>query len=647
MSDIEAIKTALEGVARRRRLERMFHGAWNGLAAGLLGWLVVLGVFKLAPLPAALVEWSWVVVAAGVASGVIWGATRVITLAGTARWVDSRRSLQERLSTAMELSEKETEGEWSGLVMADAARALPELNARTLLPLKLPRSSRFSLALVFCLAGLGMLPEYRTKAHIEQKKTEEIMKETGRALADLTRRSMAARPPAMEPTRRNLEEVQQLGNEIGKANLTKAEALKDLANVSEKLKDQMGDLARNPALKALEKAAKAPGKGGADATELQKKIDALSQALGDKAANPDALEKMKEQLQQAKEMAANLPDSKSPEFKDAKEKLEASLGDLAKQAQEMGLDLPTLSEAIAALKDLQADQVLKDLQYAEVELEKIQNMAKALEKMQMQAERLGKDLAEQLKNGQAEAAQSTLQKMMKELQGGKLDPEAMKKMMEEVQSAQKEGEEYGKVGELLKEAAKELKAGENSQAAAKLGQAAAELSKMMQEIGDAQSLIASLEALQAAQMSIANGMGWDQMQRAMGGRGAGNRRDGQPGRGVGTWTDENSWAYPDYADSWDNSGVERADTDGRGISDRGDGQLADNLSATKIKGQITPGGPMPSITLKGVSIKGTSKVEFREAAAAAQSEAQSALSQDQIPKAYQGAVRDYFDDFKE
>ena len=148
-------------------------------------------------------------------------------------------------------------------------------------------------------------------------------------------------------------------------------------------------------------------------------------------------------------------------------------------------------------------------------------------------------------------------------------------------------------------------------------------------------------------MSIANGMGWDQMQRAMGGRGAGNRRDGQPGRGVGTWTDENSWAYPDYADSWDNSGVERPDTDGRGISDRGDGQLADNLSATKIKGQITPGGPMPSITLKGVSIKGTSKVEFREAAAAAQSEAQSALSQDQIPKAYQGAVRDYFDDLKE
>jgi hypothetical protein len=56
---------------------------------------------------------------------------------------------------------------------------------------------------------------------------------------------------------------------------------------------------------------------------------------------------------------------------------------------------------------------------------------------------------------------------------------------------------------------------------------------------------------------------------------------------------------------------------------------------------------MPSITLKGVSIKGQSKVEYQSAVMAAQSEAQGALNQDQVPRAYQGAVRDYFDDLKE
>jgi flavin-binding protein dodecin len=55
---------------------------------------------------------------------------------------------------------------------------------------------------------------------------------------------------------------------------------------------------------------------------------------------------------------------------------------------------------------------------------------------------------------------------------------------------------------------------------------------------------------------------------------------------------------------------------------------------------------MPSITLKGVSIKGQSTVKFEEAAATAQSEAQSALNQDQVPRVYQNAVKDYFDDLK-
>ncbi|MCO5204338.1 MAG: hypothetical protein M9928_04875 [Anaerolineae bacterium] len=56
---------------------------------------------------------------------------------------------------------------------------------------------------------------------------------------------------------------------------------------------------------------------------------------------------------------------------------------------------------------------------------------------------------------------------------------------------------------------------------------------------------------------------------------------------------------------------------------------------------------MPSITLKGVSIKGQSRVQYEEAATAAQTEAQAALSQEKIPRAYRNAVRDYFDDLKQ
>jgi hypothetical protein len=56
---------------------------------------------------------------------------------------------------------------------------------------------------------------------------------------------------------------------------------------------------------------------------------------------------------------------------------------------------------------------------------------------------------------------------------------------------------------------------------------------------------------------------------------------------------------------------------------------------------------MPSIRLKGVSIKGTSQIQFQEAAAAAQEDAASAVNQDKVPRSYQGSVKHYFDDLKE
>ena len=96
---------------------------------------------------------------------------------------------------------------------------------------------------------------------------------------------------------------------------------------------------------------------------------------------------------------------------------------------------------------------------------------------------------------------------------------------------------------------------------------------------------------------------------------------------------------------WDNSGIQRPDMDSRGHTDRPD-DLNPNLIPDKVRGQMSPGGSMPSITLKGVSIKGQSSVQYQEAVAAAQAEAQSALNQDEVPRAYQGAVRDYFDDLK-
>jgi hypothetical protein len=265
--------------------------------------------------------------------------------------------------------------------------------------------------------------------------------------------------------------------------------------------------------------------------------------------------------------------------------------------------------------------------------------------MQAQMEKIGKDLAEQLKNGQPEAAQGTLQKMIEQLKSSNLSQDQLKKMLGEVSKAVDPASDYGKVAQHLKDAVQKMQAGQKPGAAQSLAEASKELDRLMQQMGDAQAMMAELDALNKASMCVGTCQGWGSCSKP----GMGTKPGGKPGSGVGTWADENSgWGYNgQMTDRWDNSGIVRPDQKPRGVSDRGDGELNDALKPTKVKGQFSPGGQMPSITLKGVSIKGTSKVTYEEEAVAAQADAQSALSQEKVPRAYQGAVRDYFDDMKD
>ena len=77
----------------------------------------------------------------------------------------------------------------------------------------------------------------------------------------------------------------------------------------------------------------------------------------------------------------------------------------------------------------------------------MRDMAKSMQQLQQQMEKMGKDLAEQLKNGQPEAAQVTLEKMAQQLKSANLSPEQMQKMMDEVAKAVDPAGNYGKVAE--------------------------------------------------------------------------------------------------------------------------------------------------------------------------------------------------------
>lgn len=644
MSELQFIETVIRRTARRRRWQRAFRGLWQGVFAGSLVWLGALGVYKLLPIPTVTLAWAGVALVLCALIGTLWAVWHRPSPESTARWLDQRLGLKERLSTALELASASAPQEWRQLLVHDAATHAKRLNERSLLPFTLPRISRWALLVLALGVGLGFVPEYRSKAHLQKQADAAVIRETGKNLADLTRRGLEERKPALAATEKSLERVKDLGEQLSQAKLTRSEALRDLASVTDKLKEETRDLAKDPALRRLEHAARSPSSANSpSATDLQQKMDALQKSLGDKATNPEALDQLKSDLQKLQQAAAAMKAGDSASSEALKQQLEKSLADLARKAAELGLSLPPLDEAIQALEASQVDQFLKDLNLAQTDLERLAQMARALQQLQMQAAQLGKNLAEQLEKGQAFAAQATLKQMMTALKQASLSPEQLQQILREVDKAIEPGSEYGKVGEFLKDAVNQMQQGNQPGAGQSLAKASEELQRLMDQMGDAQALMAALENLDKASMCIGSGQGWGLCQA----KGGFNPFGKRPGSGVGTWGEEGGeWqASGDWTEPFDASGVERPDLDPRGVSER-DQTLSDALTPTKLKGQFSPGGQMPSITLKGVSIKGASKVRYEEAVTAAQADAQSALSQEKVPRAYQGAVKDYFDDLK-
>lgn len=642
MSELQMIEGTLKRATRRRQWECAWRGMWLGLLSGSVLWLLVLGAYKVFPF-----DFQWVIRAgllalAFIPIGGIAGWFRKPSLHDTARWVDGRQHLKERLSTAWEFthSTKKDSGRWTDLVVRDAAAAAGKVDVKRLLPWQLPRASRWALLVLALGVGLGFIPEYRTEAYRQKELETAVVKDVGREMTKVIKRELARKPPVTEPVKENVENLLDLGDELSQAKLTRTDALKEVSKMSDRLKEDMRELSNEPAFRRMQQAARQPsGSQLQEAANLQKRIESLQKSLEKVKGSPEELEQLKRDLEALKQAAANMASNEGSNAEQA-DQLAQSLASMQQRAANLGVSLPTLEAALNALQQSDIDQFLKDLDIASEDLEELAEMAKTLKKLQQTASKMGENLAEQLKFGQAEAARSTLEEMVRKLQSRSLNQEEMAKMMEEVKKALEPAGEYGEVAKHLEQALQQMQ-GDNQQAGAQsLQNAADELKRLMDQMAEAEMMMANLKALLKAQQCLGNCQGWgNQLGPPRAGPG------GKPGRGVGTWADENGWGVlPQITERWDNTGIERPDMDPRGQTDRGEGELADTLSPTKLSGKFSQGGPMPSITLKGVSIKGESRVEFSESNLTGQSGDQGAMNQEQIPRAYQGAVRDYFDE---
>lgn len=644
MSDLELIRGTLKDVSRRVQLQVGWGWFWKGFFVGAVVWLLVLSLYKVWPVPVIALGIGavvWVLLSLGAWA---WGVARKPGAATTARWVDDRQHYQERLSTALEVAEAKSAGRWEELVIADAASCARDFDMRQALPWKLPGLAKWSLVVLVLAAGLGFVPEHRSAEYLDAKRQVEAIREAGQQLESLVKRELALRTPALETTRESLEDVQELGRQLGKVKLDREAALQRLASMTDRIEQQLREMAKEPAMRKLSAGERVSSAGeGKTAEGLQKQMEALQQELGKAAGQAKELGEMQDKLEQLRQAASELATAESGEAEAMKEHMASAMAELASQAGAMGLDVAGLQEAMEALQSGDMGQLLQDLDAAFMDLEKLAQMSKAMQDLKRQLAEMGGSLAEQLDKGQGLAAYASVQRMMRELAKLDLSAEQMQEMLKEVSEAVGPGMEYGQLGEFLKEAAGSMKQGDRAGASESLAKAAEELKRLMQQMGDCEGLASALAGLKAGQMCVGNCSGWG-LAKGLGKPGF--KPGGKPGAGVGTWADEGQWMDPQDTGLWDNSGIERPGMDSKGQTDRGAGELSDALTPTKVRGQISPGGPMPSVTLRGVSIRGQSRVDYEERVTAAQSEAQSALNQDLVPRAYRGAVKDYFDDLK-
>ena len=651
MESLHRIESGLRRVARRRR--RQAAMAAMGRALLWAGCGVFLGVasVKLLPVPAPLVWGLGWVGAGGVLLSGLAAAMRRVTLEETARWVDERLELQERLATAMELRDAPAAAEWPRLVLEDAARHATGLDPVRLVPSLFPRPALLGTGALLLAGLLALLPAYRTPAQRQRQEEATSVAEAGRGLAALTREQLTERKPALEPTEKTLNEVAEFGDKLARLSTTRNEALRDLANLTQKVQDRFEQMGEKPGLRTLEKAAREPS-GGSGSAGLEQRVAALKQALGGAADNREAVDRLKRELEKLKASAEKLHSADPAESRAAREQLAESMQGLAQSARAAGVPLASLEEAVTALQQADTGYFLRELNSTLQDLDKLQQLGQSLQQLREEMARSASDLPSQLKMGQAAAAQASLESMIRTLRSGSASAQDLDRITREVQGGIDPARDYGDVAGHLRKAAGRLaepgrapSAADREAASQHLADAASELADLQRQMADAQQLASTLETLQRAQIAIGNHQRFGECKAC---RRPGFSRGGKPGKGVGTWAEEEGWTQiPEETKGWDNSGIRQPELDPRSLADRGEGEHNPAMTPTKVRGQMSPGGSMQSITLKGVHVRGESHIRLEESTAAAQADAQAALNQDRVPRAYQQAVRNYFDDFSQ
>jgi tetratricopeptide (TPR) repeat protein len=559
-------------------------------------------------------------------------------------FLDTTQGLHERLSTAVEMTGRDGNppSPWAELVVRDAAGAVAAVKWKRLTRWSVPSAGWWGLLAMIAALGLSFVPEVRSKEFVQEEKNREIIQDNGREMVKVLKQTWSRKEDSVSviPPEALLKDALELGNQLSRAELRKAGAIKKLDDLSGRVRDEISRLEQDPSQQRLKELASSPdGLAGNTAGEAVRKMEALRDALGNAAGKIDQMSAMQDEMESLREMAEQMKDQLGSPDSTASKQLQAAARSMEQKLSEMGLDPESINKALEALKDGDPEAFDQAMQEAIGKMEKAIEMAQALEQMEQE---LGKNLAEQLQRGQIAAARETLESLSEKLSNPNLSDEERQQVADELEQAAEAARALPQLSEALEQAAKAARQGDMEEAARQMAEAQQMLDQVMEAFQNAENLQEMLQALKRAQAGINGGRKWGRMNngRGPGGQGMGN---GGAGGGFGTWSDGSDALPDERTELQDQSGMSQAELDAKGLSDRDDRFQNDRFSPDQIRGDLDQGGSMPSMPLKGIHIKGRSNATYQEVMSEIRDSEASTIDQSRVPRAYQQAVKSYFD----
>ncbi len=607
-------KKLLDPFRRRVHLLSVRRGGLIGLAIGswaaclylLYDWFVRPG------LPVLL---AGVMACAGLCLGAFWGWKNRPTDKAISLSLDKRMNLEDRISSAQELSGSGTSFE--SLIEDSATKAVKSVNPKFAFPYRWGLHSTHAFTSFFAASILAALFMLQPWVSGPEKSRREALKsaipEVERIIKETLEKPQVSKEAEAE-AKRLAQELEKLQKQLEQNRL----APKEAEAKAIELASQLDELEKNRK-KNLEQRAENLN------TARESLIEAKRQEIAERnpevnALEPDQAAQTREELRKEelmkeldrlqKKLDSNLSEAEKRKIKAEMANLQKELDQLRK-LEELRQEAGALDTELKALEQQQAS-LEQQLQNPNLTPQQRQKLEEQLRQNQAQQEALEKQMKEL-----AEAAKlaSEIQQAMQELQQNKafqelqqMAEEMMRRAIENGEAAQGEKGEPMSLEE-MKEMLERIK----------------ELQELLKDDAAAQELLEQMkEALENGDFTM--GDGGLPLLMAMG-------LQNMPGQGVP--------GGPGGEDRMLNDSG-KVNTSGKNVEPGGEAKTS------AVRGKPRPeGGPSRYVEIKSPSFVGKrSSVPYNEVLPRYQQRSDRAIERQQIPKKHQNRVRDYFNSIK-